>query len=100
MTVMSQAPDTSAESHGRAAAPVRVLTRRADDRDAAAVRALFLIRCQTDGATSALELELDGPGRMVWVAFDGSRAVGMTSVRERQVRVAGGARTLAYWTGL
>jgi hypothetical protein len=37
---------------------------------------------------------------MTWLAFDGDRVVGMTSVLERPLLVGGIERHVAYWTGL
>jgi hypothetical protein len=37
---------------------------------------------------------------MGWLAFEGPRAIGMTSVWERRLRVSGEERRIGYWTGL
>lgn len=80
----------------------RLQIRRAGPADAAALQSLFALRSQTDEATAADAPlpDLDDPGRRVWLAFAGDRAVGMTGVEERRVCYAGKALQIAYWTGL
>lgn len=85
-----------------AAAPPRLIVRKAEPADVTALRELFAVRSRTDEASSTDSRgpELDKPGRMLWAAFDGNRAVGMTSVQERRLRVSRMTLRMAYWTGL
>jgi hypothetical protein len=80
----------------------RLVIRRATRSDEDAARSLFAVRRQAEEATSsdARGPELDRAGRILWLALDGDRAVGMTSVQERQLRVGDELFRIAYWTGL
>lgn len=81
----------------------RLLIRKAEPSDADAARALFAIRSESDEATptdNARGPDLENPTRKLWLAFDGGRAVAMTSIQERQLRIGKQQRHVAYWTGL
>lgn len=80
----------------------RLVIRRAERFDEDAARSLFAVRRQAEEATStdATGPNLENTGRAVWLAFDGDRAVGMTSVQERRLRVGHEHHRIAYWTGL
>lgn len=80
----------------------RPVVRRAVPADAGAVQSLFEVRNRSDDATAAEGRgpDLDNPIRRLWLAEIGERAVGMTSVQERQLRVGGQVHRVAYWTGL
>ncbi|TKB73761.1 MAG: GNAT family N-acetyltransferase [Nitrospira sp.] len=80
----------------------RIVIRRATQFDEDAARLLFAVRRQAEEATSsdAKGPDLTNPARAVWLAFDGDRAVGMTSVQERQLRSGDEELRIAYWTGL
>ena len=87
---------------GQQAGCNRLVIRRATRFDENVARALFAVRRQAEEATSsdARGPELDRAGRILWLALDGDRAVGMTSVQERQLRVGDEQLRIAYWTGL
>ena len=102
VAIASRVDSTSIEGGTKQASPVRFRIKRAELSDAKAVHALFAIRRQTDEATA---VDARGPGldraaRILWLALDGDRAVGMTSVQERQLRVGHEHLRIAYWTGL
>jgi hypothetical protein len=80
----------------------RLVVRRAERSDEDATRSLFAVRRQAEEATSsdARGPELDRAGRTLWLALDGDRAVGMTSVQERHLCVGDEQLRIAYWTGL
>jgi N-acetylglutamate synthase-like GNAT family acetyltransferase len=80
----------------------RLVIRRAERSDEDAVRSLFDVRRQAEEVASsdARGPELDRTGRILWLALAGDRAVGMTSVQERQLRVGDERLRIAYWTGL
>ncbi len=80
----------------------RLVIRRATRFDENVAQGLFAVRRQAEEATSADARgpELDRAGRILWLALDGDRAVGMTSVQERQLRVGDEHLRIAYWTGL
>jgi hypothetical protein len=82
--------------------PGTVQIRRATAEDLPAARALFAVRGRTDeaGTDDARGPDLDNPRRALWLAFDGGRAIGMTSVHLRTLTRAGEERPVAYWTGL
>ena len=79
-----------------------LVIRRAERSDEDAARSLFDVRRQAEEAVSsdARGPELDRTGRILWLALEGDRAVGMTSVQERQLRVGDEQIRIAYWTGL
>lgn len=80
----------------------RLVIRKAERSDEDAAQLLFVVRRQAEEATSsdAKGPDLGNPARAVWLALDGNRAVGMTSVQERQLRVGDEHFRIAYWTGL
>jgi GNAT superfamily N-acetyltransferase len=80
----------------------RLLIRRAQPADTPAAQALFTVRSHSDTATDedARCPDLSSPSRLMWLAFDGNRAIGMTGVQLRHLRVRGQEYPAAYWTGL
>lgn len=85
-----------------AAPPSDVLIKRAEPSDADALRELFDLRSGTEDGTAsdATGPDLGKPGRMVWVASQGTRAIGMTGVLVRSLSVGHQEIAVAYWTGL
>src|SRR5262245_33210839 len=70
-------------------APARgVVTRRATEQDTRAVEALIALRARVENESDedAPPARLDQPERRMWVAFDGERAIGMTSLLARELR--------------
>lgn len=79
----------------------RIVIRRAKRSDEDAAQSLFAVRRQAEESSSdAKGPDLENPSRTVWLAFDGNRAVGMTSVQERRLRSGDEDLRIAYWTGL
>jgi len=82
-------------------ASVCCVVRKAAPSDTPALQALFAVRHRSEEGTSdGRGPDLDKPGRTLWLACDESRAIGMTSVQERYLRVRGQTIRTAYWTGL
>jgi hypothetical protein len=100
--VASQAGQNSAGVTMKAMAPAPLVVKKAELADTPSLRALFAVRSRSDESSviDARGPELDKQGRTVWVAYDGSRAVGMTSVQERRLHVGRETLRMAYWTGL
>src|SRR5262245_29522222 len=82
--------------------PTGFVVRKAEPSDIPALQALFAVRNQSEEGTSSNTRgpDLDKPGRTLWLALDKDRAIGMTSVQERHLRVRGKTIRTAYWTGL
>ncbi len=80
----------------------RLRIRKADPLDAVEVRSLFAVRSESEEvlANDPRGPDLESPLRNVWLAFDNDRAVGMTSLQQRRLRVHDGEHRVAYWTGL
>src|SRR5215475_2044315 len=75
------------------------VVRKAAPSDTPALQALFAVRHRSEEGTSdGRGPDLDKPGRTLWLALDENRAVGMTSVQERHLRVRGRSIRIAYWT--
>lgn len=80
----------------------RLVIRRAGRSDEDAMRGLFAVRRHSEESApgDARGPDLDNPSRNLWLALNGDRAVGMTSVQERSIRIGNGMCRIAYWTGL
>lgn len=78
------------------------MVRRATQADAPALQELFAVRSRTDESTGSDSRgpDLDNPQRKLWLALAGARAIGMTSVLERQLGSGTRQLRVAYWTGL
>jgi hypothetical protein len=80
----------------------RLKIRRAEPADASAAGALFAVRNSSEAPSTddGRGPDLGNPRRRLWLAFEGERAVAMTSVQERELRLDGEHHRVAYWTGL
>ena len=102
VSITSRVAPNSLDGAVKLVSPVRFRIKRAEQSDVPALQSLFSVRSQSDEATSndARGPGLDRPGRILWLALEGDRAIGMTSVQERQLRVGQEHIRIAYWTGL
>ncbi len=84
-----------------AAPSSNIFIKRAEPSDADALRELFDIQSRTEEGTApdARGPDLGRPGRMVWMASRGTRAIGMTGVLVRRLSVGHEEIAVAYWTG-
>src|SRR5262245_49151031 len=80
----------------------RIVTRKASIRDTPAIEALIALRTRVEGGDDdeARPPVIEAPGRRMWGAFDGERAIGMSSVLARELRSGDRHVRAAYWTGL